>query len=234
MKALDLPAPSVRPALEIDLVADFTCPWSWLARRRLERALGHVQGLGPPQLRWHSFLLNPAAAPAAWRTQLAARLPEAVSIEYAERSLMEAGRELGIRFAFDRLGTAPDTREAHRLVNLAAREGRHMETADGVFAAWFEEGRNIGSRAVLSAVAAEAALTEDTLALFHGSEAGADEVARDDERLRALGVVSVPNLLLNGSVLVAGPADVDTYVQALDHALFPQPEEASVRPPTLH
>lgn len=234
MKALNLPAAPLRPALEIDLVVDFTCPWSWLARKRLERALGHVQGLGPPQLRWHSFLLGASAAPVPWRASLAERLPEDVSVEHAERSLVEAGREFGIHFAFGRLGMTPDTREAHRLVKLAAHEGRHMETADGLFAAWFEEGRNIGARPVLTAVAAEAALSEGTLQLFQNPEAGADEVARDDERLRALGVVSVPNLLLNGSVLVAGPADVDTYVQALDHALFPQPEGAPVRPPTLH
>lgn len=234
MKALILPTAPVRPALEIDLVADFTCPWSWLGCRRLWRALGHVQGLGPPLLRWHSFLLSSSAARAAWHTQFAARLPEDVTVESAERSLVEAGRELEIHFAFDRLGMTPDTREAHRLVKLAAREGRHMETADGIFAAWFAEGHDIGSRAVLSAVASAAALSAGALERFLDPQAGADEVANDDRRLRALGVVSVPNLLLNGNVLVAGPADLDTYVQALDHALFPQPEGAPARPPTLH
>lgn len=235
-KALTHPAPSLLPALEIDFVADLTCPWSWLGKRRLERALGNVQGLGPPNFRWHSFLLTPpAGVGASWRERLAARLPEGFTAGEAERSLEEAGRELGLRFAFDALGHVPATREAHRLVKLAAGEGRHTEVADALFAAWFEAGRDIGSRPVLEGIGEEAGLAERTLELFRSSEQGAAEVARDDQRLRALGVVATPNLLLNGSVLVAGPADVDTYIQALDQALFPQlAGEGAERAPTLH
>ena len=59
-------------------------------------------------------------------------------------------------------------------------------------------------------------------------------MAADHERLHALGVLSTPNLLLNGSVLVTGPADVAVYVQALDQALFPLPQGAEQGPVTLH
>lgn len=234
-KALSLISPGLPPVLEIDFVADLTCPWSWLGKRRLERALENVQGMGPPDLRWHSFLMAaPPGGGSSWRERLAARLPEGITPALAEQSLEEAGRELGIHFAFERLGDVPATREAHRLIKLAAHEGRHVETADAVFAAYFEAGRDIGSTAVLAAIGAETGLSDGTLELFRSSKQGAAEVTRDDERLRALGVVAVPNLLLNGNVLVAGPADVDTYLQALDQALFPQPPDSDDRPPTLH
>lgn len=227
---------ALRPALEIDFVADFTCPWSWLSKRRLERALENVQGLGRPEVRWHAFLVAPPSGVGpAWRDRLAARLPEGLTVDEAEQSLVDAGRELGIHFAFGSLGEVPDTSEAHRLVKLAAREGRHVEIADTLFSAWFEAARDIGSRSVLATLGAEAELSAHTLDLFRLTEQGATEVARDDERLRALGVVATPNLLLNGNVLVTGPADIDTYLQALDQALFPQLADADDgRVPTLH
>lgn len=215
---------AARPALELDLIADLACPWSYLGKRSFERALGNLYGTPVRALRWHGFRPQAASEPGrtSWHEHLARRLPPGVSVEFAQRSLGEAGRELGIAFAFERLHIVPDTRDAHRLVKLAGREGRHSELADALFAAFFEHGRDIGSNAVLQAVARECALAPETLAAFADSGEGLDDVTAEEERLRGLGVVATPNLLINGRVLVPGPADVSTYVQALDQALFPQ------------
>ena len=62
---------------------------------------------------------------------------------------------------------------------------------------------------------------EATLAAFNDPKAGADLVDAEEKRLQGLGVMATPNLLINGRILVPGPADVATYVQALDQALFP-------------
>ena len=73
----------------------------------------------------------------------------------------------------------------------------------------------------LSAVAQESGLGAQTLAAFADPAEGRDEVAVEEQRLKGMGVLATPNLLINGRVLVPGPADVSTYVQALDQALFP-------------
>jgi predicted DsbA family dithiol-disulfide isomerase len=227
-----VPVPT-RPALEIDLIADFACPWSFLGKRSLERALGNLYGLPVRSLRWHGFRTQPELAltgialPAsetqsAWRKHMAARLPPGVSVDFAQKSLAEAGESLGIHFDFSKLESLPDTREAHRLVALAAREEKHIEVADSLFRAFFEQGRDIGSREVIEAVGRENGLTEETLAAFANPEEARDEIAADEKRLRGFGVTATPNLLINGRVLVPGPADVPTYVNALDQALFPE------------
>ena len=143
-------------------------------------------------------------------------------MDFAHKSLAEAGEQLGIHFDFARLEQLPDTREAHRMVALAAREEKHSEVADGLFRAFFEQGRDIGSHDVVDAVGRESGLSAETLAAFANPEEGRDEIAADEKRLRGFGVTATPNLLINGRVLVPGPADVSTYVQALDQALFPQ------------
>lgn len=226
------------PRLTLDVVADFTCPWSFLGLRRIVRALGNVQGLAlPPLMRWHGFRLpreGASEARAAWRAHLAMRLPPGMTPQFAEQSLEEAGRELGIRFDFTRIAGVPDTGESHRLMVLAAREGRQATLADAIFSAYFEDGRNIGDRDELLRLGREAGLSAAALEAFGDAAQEGEAVAAEEQRLRALGVENVPNLLLNGRVLVPGPADVDTYVQALDQAMFPGTPPAAAHPRLLN
>jgi len=217
-----------RPTLEIDLIADFACPWSFLGKRSLERALDNLYGLPVRALRWHGFRAQMELALAhgdarrTWRDHLTTRLPPGIALDFAEKSLAEAGESVGIHFDFDRIQHLPDTTDAHRLVVLAAREEKHSEVADGLFRAFFEEGRDIGDVKVIEAIGRENHLAVETLAAFANAEEGRDIVVADEKRLRGFGVTVTPNLLINGRVLVPGPADVSTYVQALDQALFPQ------------
>src|SRR3954465_5323404 len=107
MNAMIRPLNDVRRTLDIDLVADFTCPWSWLGMAQLTQALGNLSGDVETRLRWHPFRLSQRGESAAQRhfpDYLADRLPSGISVPFAEKSLTEAGRELGIDFHFEKLG----------------------------------------------------------------------------------------------------------------------------------
>lgn len=216
-------------SLDIDLVGDFSCPWTFLGTRRLARALDHLQGVTVRELRWHPLRLQrpEAGAAPAWREHLAARLPQGVSVEWAESSLAEAGEALGIHFDFSKLTGMPDTTAAHRLVKLASGEGLHGPVLDAIFRGYFEQGRDIADVEVLAAIGAECGLSEELLATFRDPQAGYQEVVDDERRLLLLGVNTIPNLLFNRHVLVPGPADEQIYVKALDQALFPGVEAAT-------
>jgi predicted DsbA family dithiol-disulfide isomerase len=212
-----------RPPLEFDLIADFACPWSFLGKRKLERALDSIYGIPVPALRWHGLRIKAEVPPAsaAWRDHLATRLPPGVSVDLAQETLAQAGLDLGIHFDFARLGSVPDTREAHRLVKLAEHEGAHGALVDALFSAFFERGEDIGDHGVLTELGRSRGLAEATLAAFNDPRAGADLIDAEEKRLHGLGVMATPNVLINGRILVPGPAEVSTYVQALDQALFP-------------
>ena len=236
MNTLVRPLNDVRRTLDIDLVADFTCPWSWLGMVQLTRALGNLSGDVETRLRWHPFRMSKDAADTAPRTfhdYLAERLPPGISVPFAEKSLTEAGRELGIDFHFEKLGPLPSTSEAHRLVQLATEEGRHARVAAAIFRAYFERGADIGDVEVLARVGAEAGVSDKTLQTFRETRAGDSALVGSEERLRGFGVRTVPNLLFGGRVLVPGTVNVDTYVHALDQALFPSGDETQQQP-TLH
>jgi predicted DsbA family dithiol-disulfide isomerase len=231
------PLNDVRRTLDIDLVADFTCPWSWLGMAQLTRALRNLSGDVQTRLRWHPFRMaqpNAHQAPRTFHDYLAERLPQGISVPFAEKSLTEAGRELGIDFHFEKLGPLPSTSEAHRLVQLAVNEGRHANVAAEIFRAYFERGADIADLEVLAQLGADAGLSDATLKAFRQTRDGDAAMAGSEERLRGFGVRSVPNLLFGGRVLVPGTVNVATYVHALDQALFPSNDDGAAEQPTLH
>jgi predicted DsbA family dithiol-disulfide isomerase len=237
MHTLIRPLTDVRRTLDIDLVADFTCPWSWLGMAQLTRALDNLSGDVETRLRWHPFrMAQPSsnAKPRSFHDYLSERLPPGISVPFAEKSLTDAGRELGLDFHFEKLGPLPSTSEAHRLVQLAANEGQQVKVAAGVFRAYFERGADIADVEVLVRVGADAGLSDEALRSFRETREGDAELAGSEERLRGFGVRTVPNLLFGGRVLVPGTVNVATYVHALDQALFPSPDEEDAQQPTLH
>jgi predicted DsbA family dithiol-disulfide isomerase len=236
MNTIVRPMHDVRRTLDIDLVADFTCPWSWLGMVQLTRALGSLSGDVETRLRWHPFRMakdKMNAAPRSFHDYLAERLPAGISVPFAEKSLTEAGRELGIDFHFEKLGPLPSTSEAHRLVQLASDEGQHTRVAAAIFRAYFESGADIGNLEVLARIGAAVGVSDKTLQAFRETRAGDNALVGSEERLRGFGVRTVPNLLFGGRVLVPGTVNVDTYVHALDQALFPSGDDEAEQKPTL-
>src|SRR3954470_3404185 len=103
MNATVRPLNDVRRTLDIDLVADFTCPWSWLGMAQLTPALGNPSGDPQTRLRSHPFRRPtpaPNPAPRSFHDYLAERRPAGISVPFAEKSLTDAGRELGLEFHF--------------------------------------------------------------------------------------------------------------------------------------
>jgi predicted DsbA family dithiol-disulfide isomerase len=206
-------------SLELDFIGDLACPWSFIGKRNLTRALDSLYGATSQVQRWHGLPLA-GMAQTGWREHLASRLPNGADVDEAQRKLESAGRDLDIAFHFERIASLPDTREAHRLVHLAGSDPRQGELIDGIFRAFFEAGRDISNPLVLVQLATDAAVDESVRTAFTAGPQGRDEVLAEERRLRGLGVEGVPNLLLNSRVLVPGAADVPTYIQALDQALF--------------
>ncbi len=205
--------------LELDFIGDLACPWSFIGKRNLTRALGSLYGAQARVQRWHGLPLA-GMTQSGWREHLASRLPAAADVDEAQRKLESVGRELEISFQFERIATLPDTREAHRLVHLAGQDTRQGELIDAIFRAFFEAGRDISDPVVLVQLASEAGVEDSVREAFAAGPEGRDAVLAEERRLRGLGVEGVPSLLLNSRVLVPGAADVPTYIQALDQALF--------------
>ncbi len=185
----------------MDFIGDLACPWSFIGKRNLTRALDNLYGATTRVERWHGLPLA-GIARSGWREHLASRLPAGADVDEAQRKLESAGRDVDITFHFDRIAGLPDTREAHRLVHLAGTDSHQGELIDAIFRAFFETGSDISNPLVLVQLAKEAGVDEAVRAAFVAGSSGRDEVLAEERRLRGLGVEGVPNLLLNSRVLV--------------------------------
>ena len=201
------------------VVVDTVCPWCWLGKRRLDAALSMLAAEGVHLGRqWHPFQLNP--------TMPAGGMPRA---EYRARKFgsIERGRELdarlaaegakdGLAFHFERMERTPNSLASHRLIRLAAAEGGPAladALAEGIFAAYFSEGRDIGDPAVLAAIGDAAGLSPGRAAAMLAGDELAAEVAEDASRAAGLG--GVPAIILGRQVIVSGAEQPEAMAAAI-------------------
>jgi predicted DsbA family dithiol-disulfide isomerase len=136
------------------------------------------------------------------------------TVEEMNRRMLAVGAQEGIPFALDKIEKTPNTFDAHRLAWFGDRQGRGEEVVNGLFRAFFTEGRDIGDRAVLAEVAAGAGLDRAEAERFLASEEGTQEVRADERRARERGVDAVPTFIIGGKVAVTGAQSPEVFLEA--------------------
>lgn len=207
--AQSLPLAQAAAPSRIDIVSDAICPWCWVGKRNLEAALAMLAAEGESfEIVWRPFQLNPdmpaeGVERAAYR---AAKFGSETRGRELDAQVAAAGHAAGLAFRHDRMLRTPNTIDAHRLVRLAGEHGpvRQDAVMEAIFQAYFHDGRDIGSRAVLAAIAGEAGLDAAEVAGYLASEAGAAEVRAEDAGFRQGGLSGVPTFALDGHVLFSG------------------------------
>jgi len=209
--------------MTIDVISDVVCPWCFIGRRRLGEALSLYAAREPeirPLVSWHPFQLNPdlPAEGIDRRAYLEAKFggPERAAQIYEQ--VRAAGKTVGIDFAFERILRQPNRRDAHRLISWAQSRGDAEDVVEGLFRAYFLEGRFVGDREVLAEIAGEAGHPADTARAYLESDAGADTIEAMDRRVRELGVTGVPFFIFDGRVAVSGAHEAPALVAAMVQA----------------
>lgn len=219
--------PAVRPSIHVEVWFDVRCPWCYLGKRRLERAieLFAADGTGVPVTVSHrSFELAPGMPERFEGTEAEYLLRyEGVPLEQSARTLpalRELGASEGVDLRFDEL-VEVNTRRAHRVFQLGRDRGLGEELLELLFAAYFTECRDLADPETLAALAAEAGLDRDeALAIASGSdlaEAGRWDrvVEKEDVRARMLGTAGVPFALVNAKYSISGAQRPEVFAEAL-------------------
>jgi predicted DsbA family dithiol-disulfide isomerase len=203
--------------LTVDVFSDVICPWCYIGKRRLKKALHLLGARHDIEVVWRPFELNPGM-PAEGIDRRAYRVAKFGSWEQSlalEARVAAVGAAAGIPFAFDRIARTPNTFGAHRLIGFSQQRGRQDALVEALFQAYFIDGRNVGDRRVLAEVAAEAGLRRTEVESFLDSNQGTDDVRRELERGRRLGIDGVPYFLINGKVAVAGAQEPELLRDAI-------------------
>ena len=216
------PAPSRTDgsALRIDVWSDIVCPWCYIGKRRLERALEAFPE-GAVEIVWRSFELDPSAP-----TELPGPLDEELARKYG--TSLEQAREMmdnlahtaaaeGLEFNFEEARRG-NTVDAHRVLHLAAREGLQLPMKERLLRAYMTEGRPISDRDELAALAAEVGLDGPAVRAMLDTDAFLADVRADEAEARRLGIRGVPFFVLDGRYGVSGAQPADLLADAIRQA----------------
>ena len=202
-------------SLVIEIASDVVCPWCYIGKRRLEKALALLEGEVKPEIRWLPFQLNPGM-PKEGIPRAEYRKAKFGSIERSrglDARVAAEGEGEGIAFAFERMERTPNTVAAHELIDLAQRQGRGGPVVDALFRAYFEEARDIGDAAVLAQIAADAGVGG------WPQQAEGKTVAALEEDVRNLGISAVPTFILGRKLGVSGAHPPEALAHAIRDAL---------------
>ena len=216
-------SPAASSDLAIDVVSDVVCPWCYIGKRRLEQALAELREREPaltPKVRWHPFQLDPTvpSGGADRRAYREAKFGSAARVAEIHARIDAAGRGVGLEFAFDAITRQPNTLDAHRLIAWAQTQGGVPDVdalVEGLFRAFFVEGRDIGDRAELARVAADAGADPVAARALLDSQLLAAEIAAANERAHGLGIGGVPFIIFDGKAAVSGAQEPAVLLEAI-------------------
>ena len=204
--------------MKIDFVSDIACPWCAVGLNALELALQQVQGEFEVQLEFQPFELNPDMPPEGEKVD--AYLARKYGRPQEERQAMAAtikarGAEVGFDFASRE--HVWNTFDAHRLLLWAGTEDPAAQRAlkHALLRAYHSLGLNPGDPELLQDLAAQSGLDAERAAVVLGSDEYASEVREREQRWQALGIQSVPSVVINGRHLIQGGQPVEVFVRAL-------------------
>ena len=200
--------------MKIDIVSDTVCPWCFIGKRRIEKALS-----GPdapkPEIAWHPFQLNPdmPAGGMDRSTYLAMKFggPARALRTYAMIADAAASEDLHLRF--DAIRRTPNTVDSHRLIDYAAERGAQDAVVEALFRAYFESGADIGDRTALAEIAEACGLDGAAARAWLDGDSGAEQVRDRDRRFRAMGIQGVPFFIVDGRYAVSGAQDAEVFRQ---------------------
>ena len=195
--------------LTIDVYSDVICPWCYVGKKNLERAIEVLPRKVDIKINYHPFELNPHTPEAGVDRKKYLGDKYGARIEQAHQYLSQLGAEAGIDFNFDRAEKIPNTLKAHRLLLLAEKEGLQEKLADRFFKAYFSEGLDLGDSKVLQILAEECGLNPGETAKWLEGKEGEKEVRLAEAKAHEEGIYAVPHFVIGEARLSgAQPPDV--------------------------
>lgn len=207
--------------MRIDIWSDLVCPWCYVGKRRLERALETFEHRDDVQIAHRSFQLDPTSPQGQTRPRREVLMKkygwsEAQAQQMDERMTQTAAAE-GLEYRLAG-GVTGNTFDAHRVVHLAGDRGIQDVVVERLYRAHFTEQRSLFEHDSLATLAAEAGLDADEVRHVLSADLYADGVIKDGKEARALGAAGVPFFVVEGRYGISGAQSPDVFAETLAKA----------------
>ena len=203
--------------LRIDVVSDVVCPWCFIGKRRLEKALALKPDV-PVEVHYHPYFLNP------WVPREGMARDEYLTTKFGspERYKGIAGRvaaaaaEEGLTYAVEKMTRQPNTTDSHRLILWAAGIGKASQMKQRLMEMYFTEGADLSDREVLVKAAAEIGLNAEEVRGKLASDADLEQVEQAANSAKDAGIDGVPTFILGGVAAISGAQSPEVLANAIE------------------
>ena len=203
--------------LTIDVVSDVVCPWCFIGKRRLEKALALKPNI-PVEVRFHPYFLNP------WVPREGMGRDEYLTTKFGSPEkykgiagrVAQAAASEGLTYAVDKMQRQPNTLDAHRLILWAEQIGRSAQMKQRLMDLYFTEGADLSDQEVLIAAAAEVGLDPEKTRALLNSDADVERVENAANSAKDAGIDGVPTFILGGVAAVSGAQSPEVLANAIE------------------
>lgn len=201
--------------MQIDVISDTVCPWCYIGKKRLDKALATWDRQDVSvNVDWRPYQLDPTIpAEGVDRQKYMEKKFGTERAKSAGKVIAEYGEIEGIKFAFDKIKRSPNTLDSHRLVKWAGDAGKQLDAVELLFKRYFEEGADVGDHGVLLEVATDIGMDKDQVRNMLASDTDRQFIEYEDHMAREMGVTGVPFFLFEKKFSVVGAQEVDTLTK---------------------
>jgi predicted DsbA family dithiol-disulfide isomerase len=205
------------PALQIDVVSDVVCPWCFIGKRRLEKALTTVPYI-PVEVRFRPYFLNPwvpgeGISRDEYLTTKFGSVEKYNGIAVRVRAAAAAD---GLVYAADKIKRQPNTLDCHRLIHWAAKQGQAARMKQRLMDVYFTEGGDLTDLNVLVTAAADCGLDADQVRQRLASDEDTAMIERDANSAKDAGIDGVPTFIFGGVAAISGAQAPEMLARAIE------------------
>lgn len=209
--------------MKIEIWSDIACPYCYIGKRKLEKALEQFPYRKNVELVWHSYELDPALPKKATDESIYSYFAKKYNLHVedariAQNKVAKLAKEVGLDYDFDKLIVA-NTSDALRLVKLANEFGLATETEEVLFDAYFVKGLDISDKEVLMSLGAKIGLMPQRIEEMLLSDVYISDIKKDVEYSEnTYNLEYIPFYLFNNKQIVQGSIAVEKYLEVLEES----------------
>lgn len=205
--------------MKIDIWSDFVCPFCYIGKRRLEKALDNFKHSDEVEVIYHSYQLDPYAEKGTGENMYQS-LANKYNVSYEEAvdmssNVVEQAKMTGLEYNLDS-AIQTNTYEALMLTYFAREKGKEKEYIERVMKAYFTDSLDIGSYEVLMSLGEEVGLNKDEILAVLKEDRYRSEFTNDIMLASNYEISAVPFFIINEKYAISGAQPMNSILKVLE------------------
>ena len=207
--------------IKIDIVSDTVCPWCYIGKKRLDKAIEDYKGQ-EFEINWHAFQLNPNMPIEGINRELylSTKFGGKERADSIYEQIKQAGSSSNISFNFNEMSIMPNSFYSHMLIELSKEQNLQNKIAESLFDAFFIKGKNIGNLSELTNIAISNNIKDFNEDLFKNRKDLRNIIQTSDENSRSKGVSGVPFFIINNNYAISGAQESEVFKKIFETCLL--------------